>query len=76
MSNIIQFNDGKKVTSEVDVDAVLDEVKNSKLSDVLIIGYTDDNNGFVATTISDIKEMLFMVEEFKFKLMSGEFNEE
>ncbi len=76
MSNIIQFNGGKKVTSEVDVEEILEKAKSSKLSEVLVIGYKGDDETFVATTISDIKEMLFMIEDFKFRLMSGEFNEE
>ncbi len=42
---------------------------------MLVIGYQDDV-AYVATSMHDIKEILFAIEEFKFRLLSGDLNEE
>jgi len=74
MSNIIQFNDKTK-SEKVGADEVLEQSKGKGLTDVLVIGYQDDV-AYVATSMHDIKEILFAIEEFKFRLLSGDLNEE
>ncbi len=74
MSNIIQFTGDSRL--DIEADKVIESSLGQGINQVLIIGYTDNGEDYMASSTSDVKELLFMIEKFKFELMTGQFNEE
>ncbi len=74
MSNIIQFTGDSRL--DIEADKVIESSLGQGINQVLIIGYTDNGEDYTASSTSDVKELLFMIEKFKFELMTGQFNEE
>ena len=66
--NVIQFPG--ETCGEIDADKVLDGALQSKLSVAIIIGLTEDDQTYFASSTGDIGENLFLLELFKQSLMS------
>ncbi len=66
-NNVIKFNHA------IDPDVVLENAKN-EFESVIIIGYDHEGNLDVRASLNiDHKEILFMIERFKQKLLNGDY---
>jgi hypothetical protein len=71
MDNVIDIN--KSFTkSHIDPDSVLEGAKG-KLSKVIVMGYEGDYL-YLASSSSSRQEILYLIEQFKFKLFNGDFD--
>ena len=72
MTNIIPLGCYTKL--DIDPDNVLDGAKGA-LSTVIVIGHNkDDDTSYIAASTADKKRLLWMIEQFKFKLFNGDFD--
>jgi len=72
MTNIIPLGGYTKL--DIDPDNVLDGAKGA-LSTVIVIGHNkDDDTSYIAASTADKKRLLWMIEQFKFKLFNGDFD--
>lgn len=64
--NIVPFEPKKTTvtTEELDPDVVLEAAKG-KLTKVVIIGFTPEDETYISSSIGYIPELLYMVEIFK-----------
>jgi len=61
--------DGIKTPEELFEDA------KGKLSEVLMLGITPDKDLYFVATMQDKAKMLFLIEQFKFELLAGVYDE-
>ncbi len=47
----------------------------SELKDCLLIGQTLDNDFYISSTTGDKKTILYWIEDFKMRLLNGEYDE-
>jgi hypothetical protein len=72
MTNVVKFNG--YTTVDIEPDSVLDGAKGS-LSTVIVIGHNKhDDTSYIAASTADKKRILWMIEQFKFKLFNGDFD--
>jgi len=72
MTNVVKFNG--YTTVDIEPDSVLDSAKGV-LSTVIVIGHNkDDDTSYIAASTADKKRLLWMIEQFKFKLFNGDFD--
>jgi len=72
MTNVIPLGDYTKL--DIDPDNVLEQAKH-QLSTVIVIGHNKDNDtSYIAASTADKKRLLWMIEQFKFKLFNGDFD--
>jgi len=48
---------------------------SGELNEVLIIGQTLDGQLYIAATTGDKRELLYWIEDFKMRLMAGEYDQ-
>lgn len=53
--------------------AVLEAAKD-QLSNVLVLGMDTEGSLYIASTFTAKTEMLYLIEQFKFDLLSGDFD--
>ena len=71
MDNVIDIN--KSLTkSHIDPDSILEGAKG-KLSKVIVIGH-EDNYLYLASSLLSRQEILYLIEQLKFKLFNGDFD--
>lgn len=79
-NNIHQFKvvpkviEAKEDNSSLEADIVLTEAIG-QLNHVVIIGQTDNNETYIASTTGNKKELLYWIEDFKMRLMAGAYDE-
>jgi hypothetical protein len=66
--NVIKFFG--ETCDEIDPDKILDGALQTKLSVAIVIGLTEDDQTYFASSTGDIGENLFLVELFKQSLMT------
>lgn len=71
--NILKFPKSSRL--DVDPDVVLDMAKG-ELQQVLVIGTCHNGDDWIASHTGNPKDILFMLERFKFNLLSGAYGEE
>lgn len=74
MSNVIQLNNVVTGNIKIDPNKVLDCAKD-QLTEVLVIGEDTDGILYVSSSTAKKKELLWLIERVKFKLMNGDFDE-
>lgn len=77
MSNIIPFNGYTRNDidpDDIDPDGVLEGAKG-QLSAVLVIGRCEDGDNYAAASTTDKGKLLLMIEEFKLRLLDGDFDD-
>jgi len=62
--------DGIRTANEI-----LDEAKDT-LAEVLLLGVTNDSEMYFTSTFTDKAKMLFLIEQFKFELLAGVYDED
>lgn len=75
MDNIVKLIPKKEVVLAKTADDTLEQSKGY-ISEVLILGYTDDGTLYLNSNAEDKRSMLFLIEDFKFSLLAGNFDEE
>jgi len=74
MADIISlFSNDRIQSDEISADFVLKEAKG-KIVEVLILGYNSDGLFYVDANKNDKASMLYLIEDFKFRLLSGELD--
>ena len=68
MTNVVNF--GGYTRLDIDPDSVLEGAKG-KLSKVLVIGCEEDDL-YMATSTTSKPEILYLIEQLKFKLLNGD----
>lgn len=58
---------------KVSPNAVLEAAKD-QLSNILILGMDTEGSLYIASTFTAKTEMLYLIEQFKFDLLSGDFD--
>ena len=71
MSNVINIGGYTKL--DINPDEVLNGAI-SKLNQVLILGYDNDNNLYFASSSSDVSKLFYIMEIFKHKILNGDFD--
>lgn len=71
VSNVVDFRPENYIDNP---DAILKKA-TGELKTVLLIGYDADGNFYARSSICDGGELLWLVETFRHKLLSGEFQE-
>ncbi len=71
MSNVVNIDTLTKL--DVPVEAVLGGALDAKLETVLVLGCADDGEIYAASSTGDVGALLLMIEEWKHKLLSGEY---
>lgn len=71
--NIVHFP--RKIEFKTDPVPVLCEIAGKTLTDVLILGTTEDGSIKMVTTQEDIADILFYLEAAKFSIMDGGLSE-
>jgi hypothetical protein len=72
MSNVITLPTVTKL--DISPASVLDGAKDADLDTVLVIGFDSQGNIYAASSTGDTAENVLLVEMFKHKLLSGEFD--
>ena len=67
MSNVVKFTG--ETLLDLNPDDILEEAKG-KLEKVMIIGYTDDGEEFMASSFADGMTAVWLLERFKHLLIS------
>lgn len=70
--NIITFPGA--TMGEIAPDLILDSAKG-KLTSVLLLGTDSKGNHFIASSTGDSAQLLWMIECFRFDLLSGTYGE-
>ena len=73
MDNVIRFPGYTKL--DIDPDGVLNGAKG-ELESVLILGTCQDGEPYVAASTSNRAELLLLVKQFEFNLLSGYYDDE
>jgi hypothetical protein len=68
--NVINFPGYTKL--DIDPDGVLEGAKG-KLDTVLVLGTCHNGDDWLAASTSNPADLLMLVEQFKFRLLNGEF---
>jgi hypothetical protein len=71
--NIINFPTNKN--ADIDPDAVLNGA-TGELRQVLVLGVCHNGDDWVSCHTNDPAQILLLIERFKFKLLSGVYDEE
>jgi len=71
MGEVISFRGVTKL--DLDPDTVLENTKG-QLSNFVILGFDKDNELFFSSTIADGGDVLWLLEHFKHKLISGNYD--
>jgi len=72
MSNVISM-DGY-IRKDIDPDNILEGAKG-QLKQVLVIGRCEDGDYYAAASTADKGKLLLAIEEFKLRLLDGDFDE-
>jgi hypothetical protein len=75
MDNIVKLIPRKEVNLVKTADDTLEQSKGI-LDEVLILGYNEDGVLYINSNANDKRSMLFLIEDFKFSLLAGNFDEE
>jgi len=67
MAKVIQM--GGCTTVDIPPDTVLEAAKG-KLDEVIVVGYSEENGYYFASSTSDRKEILWSLEQCKLELLS------
>lgn len=70
MTNVVQFTG--LTTLDINPDGVLESAVG-KLDQVWVIGIGKDGEDYIASSTSNTKDFLMLIETVKFKLMRGDF---
>ena len=73
MSKVIPFSGTTR--NDISPEKVLDGAKDQKFKNILIIGLCDDNDHYCAASTAKKGDLLWLIEVFKAKLISGQFDE-
>jgi hypothetical protein len=58
----------------VPVRRVIDGMIKADLKNVLVLGWLNDDEMFVAASHSDKRNIIYLIERFKYKLLSGDYD--
>ena len=73
-AKIISLNTGYEVAGEVSPEDVLKSVMEENLREILVIAVSKDNNDVYFSSSGNKKDMLFLLENFKHRLLSGDYD--
>lgn len=59
-------------TLDIPVDRVLDGVKDERLEKVAVIGRTEDGDIYLASSVADARDILWLLEKLKLRILNAE----
>ena len=72
---LVPKSDSFEEKDEVNQAELVLQAAAGELSEVLLIGQTLDDQLYIAATTGDKRELLYWIEDFKMRLMSGEYDQ-
>ncbi len=72
---LVPKSDSFEEKDEVNQAELVLQAAAGELSEVLLIGQTLDDQLYIAATTGDKRELLYWIEDFKMRLMAGEYDQ-